>query len=104
IADALPSHVYVQCILAPDRTEIYCEAASGRWQRPVEQLVPDDRLPQLGVLGFGPDPGDGNYHQKHELAGFADLPRFADLYPRSFYYLYGIGTDREVYLHAPLVP
>jgi hypothetical protein len=95
---------YVQCLVSPDRAQIYCEAASGRFARPARQLVPPDRLPQLMVLGFDGNPGEGNYRQQHPLAGIADLAHYADLYLRTFHYLYGIGPDSDLYLRAPLVP
>ena len=104
IVAADPPGVYVQCLLSPDRGQIFCEAASARYKRPVRQLVPSDRLPQLAALGFDRDPGDANYQQQHRLIGAAELARFADLNIRSFYYLYGISPDSGLSLKAALVP
>ncbi len=42
--------------------------------------------------------------QRHDLAGAADLAQYADLYIRTFNYLYGGGPERNLYLEAPLVP
>jgi hypothetical protein len=95
--------VYVQCWIAPDRSYIECEAASGQFLRPVEQLVPARNLKMLPVLGFGSDPGHDNYTQEHPLAGERELARYADLYIRSFYLLYDADPATTFQLEAPLV-
>jgi hypothetical protein len=94
---------YVQCWIAPDRRRILCEAASGRFLRPIEQLVPAEKLPLVAALGYGTDPGRDNFRQEHDLHSPRELEHYAELYIRSFVLLYGASPETVVRLEAPLV-
>jgi hypothetical protein len=94
---------YVQCLIAPDRSGVVCEAASGRWLRPPRQLISADRLPVLLALGFTPEPGDANYRIGLPIAKESDLRAIAELYLHTFYNVYELAPEADLRLKAPLV-
>lgn len=94
---------YVQCLIAPNRSGILCELASGEWLRPPLRLVPPHRLPVLFALGFGPAPTNGNYQVSRPLAQESDLQQVAELFLRAFYDVYGLPPEADLRLKAPLV-
>ena len=94
---------YVQCLFHDDDSGLFCEVASGSWERPAKQLVPPQRLPRLAALGFSTDGTKRNFQRDRPVTGPESLAETADTMVRAFREAYGVRANENFTMLAPLV-
>jgi len=94
---------YVQCLFYNRDRGLFCEVASGAWERPVKQLVPPERLPSLAALGFSTNGTKRNFQRRRRVTGPESLAETADTIVRAFREVYGAGANENFTMKAPLV-
>jgi hypothetical protein len=80
--DASSEENYTQCIISPDNSEIYCEAASGFYLtapgQPRTAHLSQSAKTSLARLGFSMDDSNGNFQWRRSTNGKPDLAALAD--------------------------
>jgi len=94
---------YVQCLFYDRDRGLFCEVASGAWERPRVQLVPPGRLPNLAALGFSTKGEKRNFQRRRRVTGPESLAETADTIVRAFREVYGAGANENFTVIAPLV-
>jgi hypothetical protein len=99
---------YVQCIVAPDDTETYCEASSGFYAAetagPRTTFLPPAAVATLARLGFSTDDSKGNFQRKWKnAAGRPDLDALADIMLSTLYAAFGARRNAAIIVNSPAV-
>jgi hypothetical protein len=93
---------YVQCIFHDDDRQIYCEAASGFYERAdrVGSFATPARLDALSSLGFATDGAKGNWAQERD---FHSADEIATLMLESLARVFETNADDALLYSAPLL-
>ena len=106
VANRTPS--YEQCLINPDRRQIYCEADSGFYQNkegePRTVFLSAEDKGKLARLGFSLDDSKGNFPQKMDVRAVGAFGRVADVVLGALYDVYGARLNTPIEAKSPFLP
>ena len=106
VANRAPS--YVQCLISPDRRQIYCEADSGFYQNktgePRTVFLSADDKGKLARLGFSLDDSKGNFPQMFDVRAVGAFGDVADVMLGALYDVYGGRLNTPIEAVSPFLP